>query len=130
MVVMAVAVFGIVSYDRLALTLMPDISYPTLSVRTEFPGTAPEEVETLVSRPLEQELGRVPKLVSISSISKAGQSDVILEFSWDTDLLSVAQDIREKVDRVQLPDEAERPLLLRYDPSLDPIIAGPLAEAF
>ncbi|BET66562.1 hypothetical protein ASA1KI_14800 [Opitutales bacterium ASA1] len=122
MVVLATAVFGWVSYNRLALTLMPEMSYPTLTVRTEFPGTAPEEMEMLVSRPLEQELGIVPKLVKISSISKAGQSDIILEFDWDADMATVAQDIREKVDRVRLPDGAERPLLLRYDPSLDPIL--------
>ncbi|MBE2216263.1 MAG: efflux RND transporter permease subunit [Opitutaceae bacterium] len=122
MAVMAVCVFGWVSYKRLALTLMPDISYPTLTVRTEYPGTAPEEIENLISRPLEQELGVVPRLVRINSISKAGQSDVILEFAWDADMNSVAQDIREKVDRVRLPDGAERPLLLRYDPSLDPIL--------
>jgi len=122
MAVMAVCVFGWVSYKRLALTLMPDISYPTLTVRTEYPGTAPEEIENLVSRPLEQELGVVPRLVRLNSISKAGQSDVILEFAWDADMNAVAQDIREKVDRVRLPDAAERPLLLRYDPSLDPIL--------
>ncbi|MBT6627028.1 MAG: hypothetical protein HOB49_08470, partial [Gemmatimonadetes bacterium] len=122
MVVMAVCVFGWVSYQRLALDLMPDIAYPTLTVRTEFPGTAPEEVETLISRPLERELGIVPHLVSISSISRAGQSDVVLEFEWDTDMNEVSQDIREKVDRTFLPDDAEKPLLLRYDPSLDPIL--------
>ena len=122
MVVMAVCVFGWVSYQRLALDLMPDIAYPTLTVRTEFPGTAPEEVETLISRPLERELGMVPHLVSISSISRAGQSDVVLEFEWDTDMNEVSQDIREKVDRTFLPDDAEKPLLLRYDPSLDPIL--------
>src|SRR5690606_19359409 len=87
------------------------------------------EVETTISRRLEQELGIVPGLTSISSISKAGQSDVILEFQWETDMNTVAADIREKVDRVRLPDDAERPLLLRYDPTLDPImrfgLAGP-----
>ena len=122
MVIMAVCVFGWVSYQQLSLDLMPDIAYPTLTVRTEYPGTAPEEVETLVSRPLEQELGVVSHLVGISSISKAGQSDVVLEFEWDTDMNEVSQDIREKVDRVWLPQESERPLLLRYDPSLDPIM--------
>ena len=122
MVVMAVCVFGWVSYQRLALDLMPDIAYPTLTVRTEYPGTAPEEVETLISRPLERELGIVPHLVRISSVSKAGQSDVILEFEWDTDMNSIVQDVREKVDRVWLPEEAKKPLLLRYDPSLDPIM--------
>ncbi len=122
MVVLAVCVFGWVSYQRLSLNLMPDISYPTLTVRTEYPGTAPEEVETLLSRPLEQELGIVPHLVNISSISKAGQSDIILEFEWDADMNAMSQEIREKADRVWLPQDAEKPLLLRYDPSLDPIM--------
>jgi len=122
MIVMAVCVFGWVSYQRLSLNLMPDISYPTVTVRTEYPGTAPEEVETLLSRPLEEELSIVPHLVNISSISKAGQSDIILEFEWDTDMNTITQDIREKVDRVWLPEDAKKPLLLRYDPSLDPIM--------
>ena len=122
MVVLAVCVFGWVSYQRLSLNLMPDISYPTLTVRTEYPGTAPEEVETLLSRPLEQELGIVPHLVNISSISKAGQSDIILEFEWDTDMNVMSQEVREKADRVFLPQDAKKPLLLRYDPSLDPIL--------
>ena len=122
MVVMAVCVFGWVSYQRLSLDLMPDIAYPTLTVRTEYPGTAPEEIENLISRRLERELGVVPHLVSISSISKAGLSDLILEFEWDTDMNTASQDIREKVDRTWLPEDAEKPLLLRYDPSLDPIM--------
>ena len=122
MIVMAVCVFGWVSYQRLSLDLMPDIAYPTVTIRTEYPGTAPEEVESLVSRPLEQELGMVQDLVRISSISKAGQSDVILEFKWDVDMDAASQSVREKFDRLFLPEDAEKPLLLRYDPSLDPII--------
>src|SRR3954470_3453820 len=129
MVTLAVGVFGWVSYHRLALTLMPNMSYPTLTVRTTYPGTAPEEIENVISRPLEQQLGIIPKLVSISSISKAGQSDVMLEFQWKTDMDAIAQDVREKIDRVRFPEGAERPLMLHYDPSLDPIIrlglAGP-----
>lgn len=129
MVTFAVAVFGFVSYQRLALTLMPDMSYPTLTVRTSYPGTAPEEMENVISRPLEQQLGIIPKLVSISSISKAAQSDVILEFQWKTDMDLVAQEVREKIDRIRFPDGAQRPLLLHFDPSLDPILrlglAGP-----
>ena len=127
MVVLAVSVFGWVSYNRLALTLMPDMSYPSLTVRTEYTGSAPEEVETTISQRLEQELGIVSGLTSISSISKAGQSDVILEFGWETDMNVVASEIREKVDRVRLPEDAERPILLRYDPTLDPILRFGLA---
>jgi multidrug efflux pump subunit AcrB len=129
MVTLAVGVFGWVSYQRLALTLMPDMSYPTLTVRTSYPGTAPEEMENVISRPLEQQLGIIPKLVSISSVSKASQSDVILEFQWKTDMDLVAQEVREKIDRIRFPEGAQRPLLLHYDPSLDPILrlglAGP-----
>lgn len=122
MIIVAVCVFGVVSFDQLALNLMPDISYPSLTVRTEYPGTAPEEIETTISRPLEQQLGVVGKLVSISSISKAGFSDIILEFTWDTDMNEAIQDVREKLDQVFLPLEAKRPLILRYDPTLDPIL--------
>ena len=60
MVTLAVGVFGFVSYQRLALTLMPNMSYPTLTVRTVYPGTAPEDMENVVARPLEQQLGIIP----------------------------------------------------------------------
>jgi len=122
MVALAVIVFGYVSYQQLSLNLMPDISYPTLTVRTEYPGAAPEEVETTISRPAEQALGVVGNLVNLTSISKAGASDVVLEFTWDTDMNVATQDIREKLDQVRFPDGVERSLILRYDPSLDPIL--------
>jgi len=122
MVVIGVVVFGYISYQQLPLNLMPDMTYPSLTVRTEYTGTAPEEIETTISRPVEQALGIVDNLVSISSVSKADQSDVILEFTWDTDMDKATADIREKLDQVFLPEDAERPLILRYDPSLDPIL--------
>ena len=122
MVVIGVFVFGLISYQQLPLNLMPDMSYPSLTVRTEYLGTAPEEIETTISRPIEQALGIVDNLVSISSISKAEQSDVILEFTWDTDMNKATADVREKLDQVRLPQEVRRPLILRYDPTLDPII--------
>jgi len=122
MIALAVVVFGYVSYQQLSLNLMPDISYPTLTVRTEYLGAAPEEVETTVSRPAEQALGVVGNLVNLTSISKAGVSDVVMEYTWDTDMNVATQDIREKLDQIRFPDGVERPLILRYDPSLDPII--------
>ena len=122
MVVIGISVFGYISYQQLPLNLMPDMTYPSLTVRTEYEGTAPEEIETTISRPVEQELGVVNNLVSISSISKAEQSDVILEFTWDTDMDKATSDVREKLDQVFLPEDADRPLILRYDPSLDPIM--------
>jgi HAE1 family hydrophobic/amphiphilic exporter-1 len=122
MVVIGVCVFGYISYQQLPLNLMPDISYPSLTVRTEYAGTAPEEVETTISRPIEQALGVVDNLVSLQSISKAGQSDIILEFTWDTEMNQATSDVREKLDQVFLPEEVKRPLILRYDPTLDPIM--------
>lgn len=122
MVVLAVCVFGAISYKQLRVNLMPDISYPSLTVRTEYEGAAPEEVETAISRPVEQALGVVNHLVNISSISKAGQSDVKLEFSWDTEMNEAVADVREKLDQVFLPEEVQRPIILRFDPTLDPII--------
>jgi len=122
MVVIAALVFGIFSYGRLPVTLMPELTYPTLTVRTEYPGAAPEEVENDVSRPIEEALGVIGGLRRISSISRAGLSDVVLEFSWDTPMGRAIQDVLEKLDLVFLPKDAERPLLLRFDPSLDPVM--------
>ncbi len=122
MVFLAAIVFGYFSYGRLPVTLMPEMSYPTLTVRTEYPGAAPEEVENDVTRPLEEALGVIGGLRRISSVSRAGLSDVVLEFSWDTTMSAAIQDTLEKLDLVFLPDEAERPLILRFDPSLDPVM--------
>lgn len=122
MVTLAAAVFGLVSLARLPLNLMPDISYPTLTVRTEYPGAAPEEVEAQVSRPIEEALATVEGLVSIESRSRAELSDVVLEFDWDTPMSQAAQNVREALQMTFFVDGVERPLLLRYDPSLDPIL--------
>ena len=122
MVFVAAVVFGYFSYGRLPVTLMPEISYPTITVRTEYPGAAPEEVENDVSRPVEEALGVVGGLRRVSSISRAGVSDVVLEFSWDTSMSEAIQDSLEKLDLILLPEQAERPLILRFDPSLDPVL--------
>jgi HAE1 family hydrophobic/amphiphilic exporter-1 len=127
MVAIAAVVFGFFSYGRLPVTLMPELTYPTLTVRTEYPGAAPEEVENDVSRPVEEALGVVSGLRRISSISRAGISDVVLELSWDTEVHQATQDVLERLDLVFLPDDAERPLILHYDPSLDPVMELSLA---
>src|SRR6266511_2403135 len=101
---------------------MPELNYPTLTVRTEYPGAAPEEVENEISRPIEEALGVIGGLNKISSISRAGISDVVLEFVWGTNMDKAAQEALEKLELVFLPREAERPLLLHFDPALDPIM--------
>ena len=129
MVFVAAVVFGYFSLGQLPVTLMPEMSYPTLTVRTEYPGAAPEEVENDISRPIEEQLGVVSGLNEISSISRAGVSDVVLEFVWGTPMHDAIQNTLEKLDTVYLPGEAEKPLLLHYDPSLDPVIEMSLSLA-
>lgn len=122
MVFIAAVVFGFFSFQRLPVALMPELNYPTLTVRTEYPGAAPEEVENEISRPVEEALGVINGLSRISSVSRAGVSDVVLEFLWGTDMAEASQDTLEKLDLVFLPNEAERPLLLHFDPALDPVM--------
>lgn len=129
MVFVAAVVFGYFSLGRLPVTLMPEMSYPTLTVRTEYPGAAPEEVENDISRQIEEQLGVVSGLNEISSISRAGVSDVVLEFMWGTSMVDAIQNTLEKLDTVRLPRGAEKPLLLHYDPSLDPVMELSLSSA-
>jgi HAE1 family hydrophobic/amphiphilic exporter-1 len=122
MTALAVLAFGVVGYKRLAIELLPDVSYPSLTVRTEFPDTAPAEVENLVTRPVEEAVGVLQGLERIHSISKNGVSEVTLAFAWGTDMGERAMDVREKIDRLTLPEETDAPVVLRYDPSLDPVL--------
>ncbi len=122
MMMVAIVLFGMVSLSRLKLNLLPDISYPTLTVRTELTGAAPVEVENLLSKPIEEAVGVVRNVRLVRSISRSGQSDVTIEFLWGTDMDIAGVDIREKLDILLLPLEAGRPLLLRFDPSSEPIV--------
>jgi HAE1 family hydrophobic/amphiphilic exporter-1 len=129
MVFVAAVVFGYFSYSRLAITLMPELSYPTITVRSEYAGAAPEEVEQDISRPIEESLGVIGGLRRISSVSRAGASDVVLEFTWSTNMSEAIQDTLEKLDLVLLPEDAGPSLILRFDPSLDPVMELSLASA-
>jgi len=122
MLFVAIAVFGIVSYEKLALNLLPEISYPTLTIRTEYEAAAPAEIEKLISQPIENAVGVVEDVVRVSSVSKPEVSDVILEFGWNTQMDFAGLEVREKLDMVNLPLDADDPILLRYDPSTDPIM--------
>jgi HAE1 family hydrophobic/amphiphilic exporter-1 len=122
MCTVAITLFGLVSLSRLNLNLLPDLSYPTLTIRTELPGAAPLELETLVTRPVEEAVSIIRNVRQVRSVSRAGQSDVTLEFVWGTDMDLAGIDVREKLDLLQLPLEAQRPLLLRFDPSSEPVM--------
>ncbi len=118
----AAVVFGYFSYSRLSVRLMPEMSYPTITVRTEYEGAAPEEVEKDISRPVEEALGVISGLRRTSSVSRAGVSDVVLEFAWDTTMADAVQDTLEKLDLVLLPQDAGSSLILRFDPALEPVM--------
>ncbi|MDJ0911897.1 MAG: efflux RND transporter permease subunit [Woeseiaceae bacterium] len=122
MFMVAIVLFGVVSLSRLNLNLLPDISYPTLTIRTELTGAAPVEVENLLTKPIEEAVGVIRNVRLVRSVSRSGQSDVTLEFLWGTDMDIAAVEVREKLDILMLPLEAERPLLLRFDPSSEPMM--------
>src|SRR5512137_1615088 len=122
MCTVAIALFGLVSLSRLKLNLLPDLSYPTITIRTELTGAAPLEIETLVTRPVEEAVSIIRNVRQVRSVSRSGQSDVTLEFLWGTDMDLAGIDVREKLDLLQLPLEAKRPLLLRFDPSSEPVM--------
>jgi HAE1 family hydrophobic/amphiphilic exporter-1 len=122
MFMVAIVLFGMVSLSRLKLNLLPDISYPTLTIRTELTGAAPAEIENLITKPVEETVGVVRNVRVVRSVSRSGQSDVTIEFLWGTDMDLAGVDVREKLDILQLPLEAKRPLLLRFDPSSEPIV--------
>lgn len=122
MFTVAIMLFGLVSLSRLSVNLLPELSYPTVTIRTEMPGAAPVEVENLLTKPIEEAIGVVRNVRLVRSVSRSGQSDVTLEFLWGTDMDIAGVDVREKVDVLELPLEASRPLLLRFDPSSEPVM--------
>ncbi|MCV2883924.1 efflux RND transporter permease subunit [Aestuariibacter sp. AA17] len=122
MITFAVLLFGMVSLSRLAINLLPDLSYPSLTIRTDYAGAAPAEIEQLVSKPIEEAVGVVKGVRTVKSVSKAGRSDVLLEFEWGTEMEFASLEVREKLDVINLPLDVKKPLILRFNPSLDPVL--------
>ncbi|MEO5561749.1 MAG: efflux RND transporter permease subunit, partial [Dokdonella sp.] len=122
MLTITLVLFGLIGLTGLKVNLLPDLSYPTLTVRTDYEGAAPLEIENLISQPVEEAVGVVKNVRKVHSVSRTSQSDVVLEFAWGTDMDMASLEVRDKLDTVQLPLEAKKPLLLRFNPSTDPII--------
>ena len=120
----AIILLGVVSLSRLSIDLLPSISYPRLSVITQYPGVAPEEVETLVTVPLETSVSRIPGLRRVESVSKEGFSFISLEFVWGTDMNFALLHTRERLDsaRDSLPEGCEKPIIISLDPQSSPIM--------
>jgi HAE1 family hydrophobic/amphiphilic exporter-1 len=122
MVTISFLLFGLIALGNLKVNLLPDLSYPTLTVRTEYTGAAPAEIETLISEPVEEAVGVAKGLRKLKSVSRTGQSDVVLEFAWGTDMDQASLEVRDKMEALQMPLEAEPPVLLRFNPSTEPVL--------
>ncbi len=123
MICIAVIVLGMISFGQLSIDLYPDITFPIAMVVTNYYGVGPEEIESMVTKPLEMNLASVKNLKNIYSYSLEDISTIFLEFEWGTDMDMVAMDIREKIDIVRgyIPEDAENPWIFKFDPSMMPI---------
>jgi HAE1 family hydrophobic/amphiphilic exporter-1 len=119
-----VILVGLVSISRLPVDLMPEIIFPTLNVSTSYENTGPEEIEELITRPIEEAMSAVPGVEEVFSVSSEGSSSVRVMFDWGVDLDAAADDVRERLDRVigRLPEDVNRPTLRKFDPAQQPIL--------
>lgn len=123
-IVVIMLTVGLISMKKLGVDLFPDISIPVLTVQSVYPGASPADVETLVSKPIEDEMGSLPGLKQISSTNLESVSIVVLEFNYGTDIKDAEQQVRGRLQSVRrdLPTELEEPLIRRIDPSDQPIV--------
>ena len=124
MLVLAVVLLGIISFTRLPIDLLPDVSFPRLVIYTTYSNVAPAEIERLITEKIEQRGASVPGVEKVTSVSQDGVSLVTLRFAWGTDMDFAALNVREKLDELRdaLPETAERPAILRVDPQSDPVM--------
>lgn len=119
----ALVLLGAVSLHRMPVSLLPDVGLPVLTIRTMYPGAAPEEVSRFISEPIEEAVGNTPGLRELRSVARAGEGTTTLRFDWGTDMGKTVLAVRENLDnaRGRLPDGADRPTLLTSDPGERPI---------
>ncbi|MFO7819437.1 MAG: efflux RND transporter permease subunit, partial [Halanaerobacter sp.] len=129
MFVLLVLLIGGVAFTDLGVQLMPELDLPFVVVQTQYTGASPEEVEESITEVLEGNVATVEGLDTINSTSAANSSTITLEFDWDTDVDNAKADVRDKIDMVKdaLPDDAEEPVIMQFDPSNRPIIKLSLA---
>lgn len=121
---LAVVILGVVALRKLAVDLMPEMEYPTVSVTTLYKGAGPAEIETLITRPMEQTLSSVRGVDRISSTSTEGSSTVRIQFNWGENLDSAVSDIRDAIQRIRktLPQQIEEPSIRHFDVNDQPIL--------
>ena len=116
--------FGIFGLSQLKLDLYPNVQFPVIAVFSTYQGVGPEDIENSLTRPLERAIISVENIKHVTSYSMAGNSVLILEFDWGTDMKKAENDVRKSIDLVRdyLPDEASDPVAFAFDPSLMPIM--------
>jgi len=119
-----VITLGAVSFSRLSIDLMPEVTFPTISVITTYENVGPQEIEESISRPIEEALAAIQGVEEITSTSSEGRSMVRVLFNWGTDLDVAANDIRDRIDRIitRLPEDIARPTIRKFDLSAFPIM--------
>src|SRR5918992_690437 len=124
MIILALVVVGAVSYFRLGVDRFPSVDLPNVSVRTTLPGASPEEVETVISQPIEEVVNTVEGIEELRSISGQGTSAVIATFNLERDIDTAAQDVRDRVATVlnRLPNEVEPPVISKFNNEDSPIL--------
>ena len=124
MAAVVILLLGFTALTNLSVDLMPHLQFPTVTVETIYPGAGPEEIETLVTRPLEQALGSVNGFERLSSRSLEGSSSIRVQFQWGTSLDTAIADMRQSIDKIadDLPDEIDPPLIRRYDVNDSPVM--------
>ena len=131
MIILIVVIFGVVSLFKLPIDLLPSFEIPVAIVSTNYQGVGPQEMESLVTRPLEESIATVGNIESINSITLEGQSIVIAQFAFGTHMDFAALEMREKIDLIKgfLPDGASAPMVLKIDPNAQPIVQISLSNS-
>lgn len=124
MLVMLLVVFGLGSYPSLGIDLNPDVDFPLVTVSVSFAGTSPEEMESLVTKPIEDAVSSLSGIKNLSSVTREGSSQITIEFEFGTDPKLAANEVREKVAvaRKRLPDQADEPVIQRFDMGAQAIV--------
>jgi HAE1 family hydrophobic/amphiphilic exporter-1 len=124
MIFVAMVVLGLASLTMLGIDLMPDLEIPAISVMTGYEGAGPEEVETLITEPIEDMLSTISGVDEVLSVSKEGVSAVTLKFDWGEDIAEAVDDVREKLDLIEeyLPEEADTPVVFKFDIDMYPVM--------
>lgn len=117
-----VLILGIVSLVNIPLKLIPEIKPPVGVVVTNYPGASPEEVVEKITKPLESNLATLPGIKTLTSTSQEGANFILLQFAWTTHIDEIQDEIIQRIDLTTLPDDAEKPRFLKFDPSQFPVI--------